>query len=202
MQRVAPGDPTRAQHAVHVVHVAHEFSCILVAGQLAEPVRISFCSLTDRDLPVDRKTARSVIRDPDKIYGEDVQRRIQNMGIEQVLIAPRSPLQSPYVERLVGPTRAPLRPFFRPNGDDGQTSVQEVRLSTSMDGAGEGERLSQIHASLSAKDGPLNGDLRRPAIALPDLSGLLRAFTCMDPDHHVEVIDRVLVDEDVVEFRR
>ena len=48
---------------------------------------------------------RFLIRDRDGIYGEDVQRRIQNMGIEEVLIAPRSPWQTPYVERAIGSVR-------------------------------------------------------------------------------------------------
>jgi putative transposase len=48
---------------------------------------------------------RFLIRDRDGIYGEDVQCRIRNMGIEEVLIAPRSPWQNPYCERLVGSIR-------------------------------------------------------------------------------------------------
>jgi putative transposase len=46
-----------------------------------------------------------IIRDRDCIYGADVQRQLKNMGISQVLTAPRSPWQSPYVERLIGSIR-------------------------------------------------------------------------------------------------
>jgi putative transposase len=48
---------------------------------------------------------RYIIRDRDCIYGADVQRQLKDMGINQVLTAPRSPWQSPYVERLIGSIR-------------------------------------------------------------------------------------------------
>jgi len=46
-----------------------------------------------------------LIRDRDEIYGNYFQRRVKGMGIEQVPTAPRSPWQSPYVERLIGSVR-------------------------------------------------------------------------------------------------
>jgi putative transposase len=46
-----------------------------------------------------------VLRDRDRIYGEDVRRQLNDMGIEQMLTAPRSPWQTPYVERLIGSIR-------------------------------------------------------------------------------------------------
>jgi transposase InsO family protein len=48
---------------------------------------------------------RYIIRDRDCIYGADVQRQLKDIGISQVLTAPRSPWQSPYVERLIGSIR-------------------------------------------------------------------------------------------------
>jgi len=48
---------------------------------------------------------RYLLRDHDGIYGEHFQRRVRNMGIEQVVTAPRSPWQNPYVERLIGSIR-------------------------------------------------------------------------------------------------
>ena len=39
---------------------------------------------------------RYLIRDRDRIYGLDLQRLLKDMGISQVLTAPRSPWQSPY----------------------------------------------------------------------------------------------------------
>ncbi len=43
---------------------------------------------------------RFILRDRDRIYGEYFRKRIKHMGIDEVLIAPRSPWQSPYVERV------------------------------------------------------------------------------------------------------
>ena len=48
---------------------------------------------------------RYLLRDRDGIYGSAFQRRVQSMGIEQVLSAPRSPWQNPFVERLIGTLR-------------------------------------------------------------------------------------------------
>ncbi len=46
-----------------------------------------------------------LLRDRDSIYGECFQNRVKNMGIEEVRIAPRSPWQNPFVERLIGSIR-------------------------------------------------------------------------------------------------
>ncbi len=48
---------------------------------------------------------RYVLRDRDAIYGRDFAAMIRHMGIEEVLTAPRSPWQNPFVERLVGSIR-------------------------------------------------------------------------------------------------
>ncbi|MGB2821632.1 MAG: integrase core domain-containing protein [Phycisphaerae bacterium] len=48
---------------------------------------------------------RFLLRDRDSIYGQDFRDRIKHMGIDEVLIAFRSPWQSPYVERLIGSVR-------------------------------------------------------------------------------------------------
>ena len=46
-----------------------------------------------------------IIRDRDGIYGAYFKRRVESLGIEEILTAPRSPWQNPYVERLVGSIR-------------------------------------------------------------------------------------------------
>ena len=48
---------------------------------------------------------RFLLRDRDGIYGQDFRDRVKHMGIEEVLIAFRSPWQSLYVERLIGSIR-------------------------------------------------------------------------------------------------
>jgi putative transposase len=51
---------------------------------------------------------RYLLRDRDSIYGTYFRKRVRNMGIEEVLIAPQSPWQNPYVERLIGSIRRDL----------------------------------------------------------------------------------------------
>jgi putative transposase len=48
---------------------------------------------------------RYLLRDRDRIYGGWFRQRIRNMGIDEVIIAPRSPWQNPYVERFIGSSR-------------------------------------------------------------------------------------------------
>jgi len=46
-----------------------------------------------------------LLRDRDGKFGKEFNRCVESMGIEQVLIAARSPWQNPYVERLIGSIR-------------------------------------------------------------------------------------------------
>ncbi len=51
------------------------------------------------------RRARYMLRDRDGIYGPYFKRRVAGLDIEQVPTAPRSPWQSPYVERVIGSIR-------------------------------------------------------------------------------------------------
>jgi putative transposase len=51
------------------------------------------------------KSCRNQLRDRDAIYGTDFAAMTRAMGMEEVLTAPRSPCQNPFVERLVGSIR-------------------------------------------------------------------------------------------------
>jgi hypothetical protein len=48
---------------------------------------------------------RFLLRDRDGIYGDDFRRVVHSLGITQVMIAPRSPWQSPFAERAIGSIR-------------------------------------------------------------------------------------------------
>ena len=48
---------------------------------------------------------RYLLRDRDTSYGPAFRNRVQAMGIEEIVTAPRSPWQNPYVERLIGSIR-------------------------------------------------------------------------------------------------
>ena len=46
-----------------------------------------------------------LLRDRDKIFGNDFRRQVEDMKIQEVLSAPRSPWQRAYVERVIGSIR-------------------------------------------------------------------------------------------------
>ena len=48
---------------------------------------------------------RYLLRDRDRIFGEEFVQQVKAMGIQQVLSAPRSPWQRAYVERVIGTIR-------------------------------------------------------------------------------------------------
>jgi putative transposase len=53
----------------------------------------------------DETAPRWLHRDRDRIYGAVFQRRLAGMGIAEVVAAPASPWQNPYVERVIGSIR-------------------------------------------------------------------------------------------------
>jgi len=48
---------------------------------------------------------RYLLRDRDGKYGERYRARVRSLGIKEVVIAPRSPWQNPFVERVIGSIR-------------------------------------------------------------------------------------------------
>jgi putative transposase len=46
-----------------------------------------------------------LLRDRDQVYGQQFRHRVKGMGIAEVLTAPQSPWQNPFVERLIGSIR-------------------------------------------------------------------------------------------------
>jgi len=78
--------------------------------------RVAHCSVTEH--PTEEWTVQQIreafpwdqapryaIRNRDSIFGKEVVAITKGMGIEEVLTAPRSPWQNPYVERLIGSIR-------------------------------------------------------------------------------------------------
>jgi putative transposase len=48
---------------------------------------------------------RFLLRDRDRIYGEEFQERVPAIGIEEIMTVPQSPWQNPFCERLIGSIR-------------------------------------------------------------------------------------------------
>ncbi len=84
----------RAHHRRKVVHfnVTEHPTSRWTAQQIVETV------------PWD-EAPRYLLRDRDGIYGARFRRRVTSLGIEEVLTAPHSPWQNPYVEKLIGSIR-------------------------------------------------------------------------------------------------
>ena len=110
---------------------------------------------------------RYMIRDRDGIYGEDFRRRVEGMGIREVLTAPQSPWQNPYVERLVGSVRRECL--------DHSIVLGERHLLRILKSYFAYYHRSRTHPSLG-KDAPEPRDVQPPGlgkiVALPEVGGL------------------------------
>ena len=53
----------------------------------------------------DDSAPRYLLRDRDSIYGAEFRRRVEGIGIAEVLTAPRSPWQNPFAKRVIGTIR-------------------------------------------------------------------------------------------------
>ena len=89
------------------------------------------------------------------------------MQIEEVLIAPQSPWQNPYCERVVG--------SIRRDGLDHFIIVNEKHLLKILDEYVEYYNDCRTHLSLK-KNSPIPGNIEKPAkgrvIAIPKVGGL------------------------------
>lgn len=108
-----------------------------------------------------------LLRDRDAIYGGAFQKRLHGMGIEQVLSAPRSPWQNPFVERLIG--------TLRRDGLDHRIVLNDRHLRRIVGRYLDYYHNWRTHLSLSM-DVPNPRTVHRPdrgrVVAFPELGGL------------------------------
>jgi hypothetical protein len=117
----------------------------------------------------DRDAPRYLIRDRDSIYGDDVRLRIASMGIEEVLTAPQSPWQNPYVERLIGSIRRDcLNHFVILNAKHLKRTLASylVYYHRSRTQFGAGEAMSESSAGLEYRQDHGDPTTRRAASPL------------------------------------
>ena len=79
----------------------HERRQIVHFGVTAHPTAVWVTQQITEAFPWET-SPRYMIRDRDSVYGTLVRTRIKVMGIEEVVTAPRSPWQNPFVERVIG----------------------------------------------------------------------------------------------------
>ena len=115
----------------------------------------------------DNTAPRFLIRDRDSIYDDFFRQRIKHMGIEEVVIAYRSPWQSPYVERLIGSIRRECL--------DHCIVLNECHLRRIVAGYLDYYHESRPHLSLS-RNSPVEREVQPPergrVLAIPQVGGL------------------------------
>jgi len=100
--------PTVFFHVLFVfVVLAHDRRRILSINVTSSPSAAWAANQIVQTFPWET-APRYLLRDRDGIYGKQFRRRVQNLDIEEVVIARRSPWQSPYVERVIGTLRREL----------------------------------------------------------------------------------------------
>ena len=110
---------------------------------------------------------RFLLRDRDASYGQTFRDRVQAMGIEEVITAPRSPWQNPYVERIIGSIRRECL--------DHVIIFDERHLRRVLSTYFQYHHQSRTHLSLN-KDCPAPRPIQPPSageiIAFPEVGGL------------------------------
>jgi putative transposase len=110
---------------------------------------------------------RYIVRDRDCIYGEVVQRQLKELGTQQVLSAPRSPWQSPYIERLIGSIRRECL--------DHMIAINEESLRATLRSYFSYYHESRCHLGLD-KDSPKHREILSPdkgsIVEIPKVGGL------------------------------
>ncbi len=112
------------------------------------------------------QSPRFLIRDRDSIYGQFFRQRVKHMGIEEVVIAPRSPWQNPYVERLIGSIRRECLNHM--------IVLNEGHLRRILSSYLEYYHGSRTHLSLD-RNSPIKREVEPPergrAMAIPQVGG-------------------------------
>jgi len=109
---------------------------------------------------------RYILRDRARIYGGEFVRRVRSMGIEEVMIAPRSPWQNPYCERVIATLRRECT--------DHVIVLSQRHLRRILRDYLDYYHRFRTHLSLE-KDAPAGRDVEPGAgevIALPTVGGL------------------------------
>ncbi len=148
------------------VVLAHERRRIVHFNVTAHPTAEWTAQQITEAFPWDT-APRFLLRDRDKRYGKAFRERTKTMAIEEVLIAPRSPWQNPYVERLIGSIRRECLNHFIVFNASGLRRILRSYFDYYQN--------SRTHLAL-AKDAPEPRTIQPPEsgniVALPLLGGL------------------------------
>ena len=116
--------------------------------------------------PYDR-APRYLLHDRDSIFSDSFARRVESMGIKEVVTAPGSPWQNPYCERLIGSIRRECL--------DHVIVLNERHLMRVLRGYASYYHSSRTHQSLDndcPDPRPVEPPERGDVVALPEVGGL------------------------------
>jgi len=146
--------------------LAHDRRRILHFGVTAHPTAEWTAQQLRNAFPWDA-APRYLLRDRDGIFGDDFVKQVRNMGIEEVLSAPRCPWQRAYIERVIGSVRRECL--------DHMIVFNEASLYRHVKAFVSYYHQTRTHLSL-AKDTPETRAVRSPelgrVVAIAEVGGL------------------------------
>jgi putative transposase len=146
--------------------LAHDRRRILHFGVTAHPTAEWTAQQLRDAFPWDT-APRYLLRDRDRIFGDDFTQQVQDFGIQEVLSAPRSPWQRAYIERVIGTIRRECLDHLIVFGED--SLYRHLQRFCSY------YHRSRTHLGLQ-KDTPEPRPIQPPdagrIIAIPEVSGL------------------------------
>ena len=117
--------------------------------------------------PGDGSVPKYLVRDRDAIYGGYFRKRVRGMGIQEVIIARKSPWQNPYVERVIGSIRRECLDHVILLGERHLCRILKEYIGYYNN--------SRTHSSLQ-KNSPIPREIespeKGPVIAIPMVGGL------------------------------
>jgi transposase InsO family protein len=134
--------------------LAHDRRRILHFGVTAHPTAEWTTQQLRDAFPWDT-APRYLLRDRDRIFGDDFRKQVNVMSIQEVLSAPRSPWQRAYVERVIGTIRRECLDHVIVFSEAGLYRHVKSFLAYYHD--------SRTHLSL-AKDAPTSRPVQRPEL--------------------------------------
>jgi putative transposase len=146
--------------------LAHDRRRILHFGVTAHPTAEWTAQQLREVFPWD-SAPQYLLRDQDRIFGAEFTKQVENLGIQEMLSAPRSPWQRAYIERVIG--------SIRREGLDHLIVYNEASLYRHVNSFVEYYHETRTHLSLQ-KDTPASRLVQQPGsgrvIALPQVGGL------------------------------
>jgi putative transposase len=159
--------PTIRFQVVYVFLVlAHQRRRVVHFNATAHPTAEWTAQQLREAFPFDQ-IPRYLLRDRDKIFGDDFRRQVADMKIQELLSTPRSPWQRAYVERLIGSIRRECL--------DHVIVFNEASLRRTLSLYFSYYHRTRPHLSLG-KDSPEPRSIQPPksgrVVALPQVGGL------------------------------